>query len=215
MGLDRLDGELTDMIEQAQVVGYRYLVLASTEPKLLESMAGIGHVCAAFRRAGELCHRHGLKFAWHPHLKDWGMVEGKRAAEHILDATDPSRVFVELDFFWASMVNVDVPRFLRRYSGRVQLGHIKDVAKGVVIPAPRSRTNTSRTWGMDSLTTDLGSRSRGRQACAIFSWSETTRPTLCRVPADRTRRCANSSQLRPSRGRYFRTQAVDSRIINL
>jgi sugar phosphate isomerase/epimerase len=135
MELDRLEGALTDMFEQAQVMGYRYLVLASTDPKLLESMAGIERVCAAFRRAGELCHQRGLKFAWHPHLKDWGMVEGKRAAEHILDATDPNRVFVELDFFWAAMVNVDVPQFLRRYSGRVHLGHIKDVAKGVVIPA--------------------------------------------------------------------------------
>ena len=63
------------------------------------------------------------------------MVEGKRAAEHVLDATDPNRVFVELDFFWAAMVNVDVPQFLRRYSGRVHLGHIKDFAKNAVVPA--------------------------------------------------------------------------------
>lgn len=135
MGLDKIEGMLADMIAQAKVMGYRYLVLASMDPKLLESMAGIKRVCAAFSRAGDLCHRHGLKFAWHPHLKDWGMVEGKRAAEHILDATDPNRVFVELDFFWAAMVNVDVPQFLRRYSGRVHLGHIKDFAKGAVIPA--------------------------------------------------------------------------------
>ena len=135
MGIDRLEGFVTDMIEQAQVIGYRYLVLASMDPKLFESMAGIKRVCDAFRRAGDLCHRHGVKFAWHPHLQDWGVVEGKRAAEHVLDATDPNRVFVELDFYWAAMVNVNVPQFLRRYGGRVQLGHIKDFAKGAAIPA--------------------------------------------------------------------------------
>jgi sugar phosphate isomerase/epimerase len=134
LDLDKIESTLADMFEQSQAMGYEYLVLASMDPKLLESMPGIEHVCDAFRRAGELCHRHGLKFAWHPHLKDWGMVDGKRAAEHILDATDPDRVFVELDFFWASMVNVDVPKFLRQYTGRVHLGHIKDVAKGVVVP---------------------------------------------------------------------------------
>ena len=133
-GLDRIEDMLADMVKQARVMGYEYLVLASIDSKLLESLAGIKHVCAAFRRAGDLCHQHGLKFAWHPHLSDWGMLEGKRAAEHILDATDPSRVFVELDFFWAAMVNVDVPQFLRRYGGRVHLGHIKDVAKGVIVP---------------------------------------------------------------------------------
>lgn len=135
MSLDQLDNAVNDMFEQAQVLGYQYLVLASMDEKLLESMAGIKQVCAAFRHAGELCQQHGLRFAWHPHLKDWGMVEGKRAAEHILDGTDPNRVFVELDFFWASMVNVDIPQFLKRYSGRIHLGHIKDVAKGVVIPS--------------------------------------------------------------------------------
>lgn len=134
LDLDKLEGTLADMFEQSQALGYRYLVLASMDPKLLESMAGIRHVCSAFHSAGDLCHRHGLKFAWHPHLKDWGMVDGKRAAERILDATDPNRVFVELDFFWASAVNVDVPQFLRRYAGRVHLGHVKDIAKGVVIP---------------------------------------------------------------------------------
>jgi sugar phosphate isomerase/epimerase len=132
--LDRIEGALNDMFEQSQVIGYQYLVLASMDPKLLESMAGIKHVCDAFRRAGDLCHQRGLKFAWHPHLKDWGMVDGKRAAEHILDATDPNRVFVELDFFWAAMAKVDVTQFLRRYSGRIHLGHIKDFAKSAVIP---------------------------------------------------------------------------------
>ena len=135
LALDRLDTALADMFEESKVMGNQYLVLASMDEKLLESMSGIEKVCAAFRRAGDLCHQHGLKFAWHPHLKDWGMVDGKRAAEHILDNTDPNRVFVELDFFWAAMVNVDVPNFLQRYTGRVHLGHIKDIAKGVVIPA--------------------------------------------------------------------------------
>ena len=135
LALDRLDTALADMFEESKVMGNQYLVLASMDEKLLESMSGILKVCAAFRRAGDLCHQHGLKFAWHPHLKDWGMVDGKRAAEHILDNTDPDRVFVELDFFWAAMVNVDVPKFLQRYTGRVHLGHIKDIAKGVAIPA--------------------------------------------------------------------------------
>jgi sugar phosphate isomerase/epimerase len=135
MTIERLEDEITDMFEQARVIGYRYLVLASMDPKLFESMTGIKRVCDAFRRAGELCHQNGLKFAWHPHLQDWGLVEGKRAAEHVLDATDPNRVFVELDFYWAAMVNVDVPQFLRRYSGRVHLGHVKDFAKNAVIPA--------------------------------------------------------------------------------
>jgi sugar phosphate isomerase/epimerase len=135
MGLDRMEGMLADMFEHSQLMGYQYLVYASMDPKLLESMEGVKHICAVFRRAGDLCHQHGLNFAWHPHVKEWGMVEGKPAVEHILDGTDPNQLSLELDFFWAAMAKVDLPRFLRRYSGRIHLGHIKDIAKGVVVPA--------------------------------------------------------------------------------
>jgi sugar phosphate isomerase/epimerase len=135
MGLDRMEGMLADMFEQSQLMGYQYLVYASMDSKLLESMEGVKHICAVFRRAGDLCHQHGLNFAWHPHLKEWGMIEGKRAVEHILDGTDPNQVSLELDFFWAAMANVDLPQFLRRYSGRIHLGHFKDIARGVVVPA--------------------------------------------------------------------------------
>jgi sugar phosphate isomerase/epimerase len=135
LALTRLDSALADMFEESKVLGNEYLVLASMDEKLLESKTGIQQVITAFRRAGDMCHERGLKFAWHPHLKDWGAVDGKRAAEHILDDTDPNRVFIELDFFWAAMVNVDIPKFLSRYTGRVHLGHIKDVARGVVVPA--------------------------------------------------------------------------------
>lgn len=33
------------------------------------------------------------------------------------------------------MSSADVPAFLAKYSGRVPLGHIKDMKKGVVVPA--------------------------------------------------------------------------------
>jgi sugar phosphate isomerase/epimerase len=135
MGLDRMEGMLADMFEQSQVMGYQYLVYASIDSKLLESMEGVKHICAVFRRAGDLCHRHGLHFGWHPHVKEWGMVEGKRAVEHILDGTDPNQLSLELDFFWAAMAKVDIPQFLRRYGGRIHLGHVKDIAKGVGVPA--------------------------------------------------------------------------------
>ena len=135
MDIDRLDEAVAEMVEQSKIVGNQYLVLASLDTTLLKSMMGIRKIVAAFNRAGSVCQQHGLKFAYHPHLHEWATIDGKRAAEHILDGTDPSRVLVELDFFWAAMMNVDVPKFLGRYGGRVPLGHIKDLAKGISVPS--------------------------------------------------------------------------------
>jgi hypothetical protein len=93
-------------------------------------------VCAAFRRAGDLCHQHGLKFAWHPHLKDWGMVEGKRAAEHILDNTDPESGVCRTGFLLGGhgqRGRAAIPSAATRDASTS--GTSRTFAKGVVIPA--------------------------------------------------------------------------------
>jgi sugar phosphate isomerase/epimerase len=134
MDLAQIDSILAEMFAQQPVWGNEYLVLASLDHHLLQSLDGIDRVVAAFNRAGDLCRQRQLKFAWHPHLAEFGRLQGKRAVDRILDATDPDRVFVELDFFWAVMADVDVPDLLGRHRGRFHLGHVKDVAKGVIVP---------------------------------------------------------------------------------
>jgi sugar phosphate isomerase/epimerase len=134
MSLDHIEPILADMFAESDVLGNEYLVLAALDSRLFESSAGIDQVIAAFTKAGDLCHQKGLKFAFHPHLEEFKRLDGVSGVERVLDATDPSKVLVELDFFWAALANVDVPRLLARYSGRFHLGHIKDLAKGVVVP---------------------------------------------------------------------------------
>jgi sugar phosphate isomerase/epimerase len=135
MDLAGIQPIMEEMFVQTAVLGNEYLVLATVDSALFESRAGVDRVVAAYSKAGDMCHQRGLKFAFHPHLAEFNRIDGASAIGRILDATDPDKVFVELDFFWAAMANVDVPRLLERYSGRIHLGHVKDMAKGVVVPA--------------------------------------------------------------------------------
>jgi sugar phosphate isomerase/epimerase len=135
MELSHIEQIMEDMLAQSEVLGNKYLVLAAAgDAKLFESRAGIEKVIAAFRKAGDLCQQKGLQFGWHPHLAEYQVVEGKRAIDWVLEATDPKRVLVELDFFWAAMAGADIPALLSRYSGRFHLGHVKDMAKNLVVP---------------------------------------------------------------------------------
>ena len=135
MDLARIEPIMEEMFTQTEVLGNEYLVLAVVDETLFGSHAGMDRIVAAFNKAGDMCHQRRLKFAFHPHLADFSRMGGVSAVDRILDATDPDRVFVELDFFWAAMANVDVPRLLHRHSGRFRLGHAKDMAKDVVVPA--------------------------------------------------------------------------------
>jgi sugar phosphate isomerase/epimerase len=135
MNLADIESIMEYMFEQSDVLGNEYLVLASADSSLFESQDGIAKVVAAYTRAGDLCHGKGLKFAFHPHLAEFKQLDGTTAVDRILAQTDPEKVLVELDFFWAAMANVDIPRLLERHRGRIHLGHVKDMAKSVVVPA--------------------------------------------------------------------------------
>ena len=134
MDLSHLDAIMADMFEQAAVIGNEYLVLAELDFDLWRTRAGIDRIVSAFTRAGDLCQKQGRKFAWHPHINDYAIVDGKPGVEWVLAATDPRKVFVELDFFWATMARVDIAAFLKRHGPRIRLGHIKDLAHGAVVP---------------------------------------------------------------------------------
>jgi sugar phosphate isomerase/epimerase len=131
MDLANIEPILAEMFEQQSVLGNEYLVLAVLDSNLLRSRAGIDRVVQAFDKAGQLCHDRGLEFAWHPHL-DYGKATEKSAFDRILEATDPTRVLVEIDFFWAAMSQADIPSLLQRYGDRLRLGHVKDMADSVV-----------------------------------------------------------------------------------
>jgi sugar phosphate isomerase/epimerase len=134
MDISRITSILDDMFVQSEVLGNKYLVLAALDATLLTTREGIDKVIEAFTKAGDLCHARGQKFAFHPHLAEFARVDGVSAADRILKATHPDRVFVELDFFWAAAAGVDIPAWLADHSGRVHLGHVKDMAKGLSVP---------------------------------------------------------------------------------
>lgn len=132
MDLANIEQIMAEMFEQQSVLGNEYLVLA-LDLDLQRSLAQIERVVWAFNKAGQLCRERGLKFAWHPHLNH-RKAGAKGAFDVVLEATDPNQVFVELDFFWASMSKADIPGLLQRYGDRLHLGHVKDMAKSVVVP---------------------------------------------------------------------------------
>jgi sugar phosphate isomerase/epimerase len=135
MNLSGIEQMMNYMLTQSEVFGNQYLVLAAVDGTVFDSDSGLDMVIAAYTKAGEMCHQRGVKFAFHPHLSEFRKVNGKRPVDAILLATDPAKVFVELDYFWAAMADTDIPAFLERYSGRFRLGHVKDIAKDFVVPA--------------------------------------------------------------------------------
>ena len=99
----------------------------------------VKRVCEVFNEAGQICKERGMRFGYHNHEMEFAKVvpggadrkfgrheKGEMIEELFIKNTDPSLVMFELDVYWAVMGQQDPVEWLKKYSDRIRLLHIKD-----------------------------------------------------------------------------------------
>ena len=79
---------------------------------------------------GKLCHDNGLKFCWHNHDKEFIPMERGLPFDFLMNNTDKSKVFCELDLYWVKKGGSDPLKVMQKYPGRYLILHVKDMAPG-------------------------------------------------------------------------------------
>ncbi len=79
---------------------------------------------------GKTCRDYGLDFAWHNHDKEFIPMEEGLPFDFLMKNTDPSLVKCELDIYWAAKGGADPVKLMKRYAGRYNILHIKDMTPG-------------------------------------------------------------------------------------
>lgn len=111
-------------IEAHKVAGMKYIVTASMpKPKTL---ADLKAYCDYFNKIGEKCNAAGLRFGYHNHNFEFSEIEGKMVYDYMLENTDPTQVFFEMDVYWTVKGGQSPVDYFNKYPGRFELLHIKD-----------------------------------------------------------------------------------------
>ena len=82
-----------------------------------------------FNKAGEICKKAGLKFAYHNHDYSFKAIDGQIPQQVLMDLTDPSLVDFEMDMYWVVTAGANPIEYLKKYKNRFRLCHIKDRIK--------------------------------------------------------------------------------------
>lgn len=80
-------------------------------------------------KIGKKLHENGLKLYYHNHTHEWHKDQGEYLMETILRNTDPDYVCLQMDTGWALCAGIDPISFIKTYSGRVELMHVKSCTK--------------------------------------------------------------------------------------
>ena len=113
-------------------MSWQYLCcFARDTPGKRQSLDDYKKMADAFNVIGENAKKAGVKFGYHNHGYGLKEVNGRIPLRVLLDNTDASLVFLEMDLYWTTAGGADPVELLNHYRGRYRLVHIKDMAKKV------------------------------------------------------------------------------------
>ena len=90
------------------------------------TLADLQAYCDYFNQIGERCNAAGLRFGYHNHDFEFKEIEGQLMYDYMLNNTDPSKVFFQMDVYWLGEGGKDPVEYFNNYPGRFELLHIKD-----------------------------------------------------------------------------------------
>lgn len=122
------DAEQWDrLLDDARVMGHRYLVVAWTPADLRRTLDDWRRIGELFNRAGERAHGHGIQFAYHNHDYEFVELDGRLPFDVLLESSDPNLVQVEMDLFWIRKGGQDPLVYFERWPERFPMVHVKDM----------------------------------------------------------------------------------------
>jgi len=131
VGLDTLRNNLGDTAEAAHILGQQYAGIAAIPEDERRTLDDYKRMADEFNVIGQKAKALGLRFYYHNHGYGLKEMEGKVPFELIVEHTDPSLVYLEMDIFWTTAGGADPIKYLDKYAGRYKLMHVKDMKKQV------------------------------------------------------------------------------------
>lgn len=114
---------------EASAIGMKYLIAPYFGPQ--KSIDDFKRYADTLNQRGEICKKHGLRFAYHNHDYSFKPVDGQLPQDVMMQSTNKDTVDFEMDIYWVVNAGESPEAWFQKYPGRFRLCHIKDRQRGV------------------------------------------------------------------------------------
>lgn len=109
---------------EAAEIGLKWLMCPYLGPQ--KELDFFKKTAEKFNKAGEVCKKAGIRFAYHNHDYSFKQLEGQLPQDVMMQNTDPSLVDFEMDIYWVVAAGADPIAWFNKYPNRFKLVHVKD-----------------------------------------------------------------------------------------
>ncbi len=116
------------MAEDHAKLGVKYCIQPWVVPEARTTIASYQKMVADWNQVGVVMKENGIQFGYHNHNFEFDTVEGKVPFYDIfMTGLDKDLVTMELDIFWTTKAGQDPVEIVKKYPGRFQIFHMKDM----------------------------------------------------------------------------------------
>ncbi|WP_100404916.1 sugar phosphate isomerase/epimerase family protein [Bacillus solitudinis] len=125
--LDQLKDNLEDVIAYHKTVGIDTIVCPFIPEDYWAAKESYLKLAELFNKVGETCQKSGMQFCYHHHAFEFDTFDGEYALDILLNHTKPDLVQLECDIYWVEYAGLVPTDYMKKYSGRCPLVHLKDM----------------------------------------------------------------------------------------
>ncbi len=107
-------------------VGCKYVAIPYLTEEYRPGQEKFAEVIEAAKLLGSICNELGMKLLYHNHDFEFLKVDGKYALDILYDSVDADLLQTELDVCWVNVSGENPPSYIRKYTGRAPVVHLKD-----------------------------------------------------------------------------------------
>ena len=111
-------------------IGCRYVAIPYLTPECRPGTDGFAEVVKNAAMLGEVANSLGMTLLYHNHDFEFEKIDGKYALEVLYDTVPAALLETELDTCWVRVGGEEPAAYVKKYTGRAPIVHLKDYAGG-------------------------------------------------------------------------------------
>lgn len=125
-----LAADMEGLVEQYAQIGVKYIAIPYLMEEDRPGTPKFEENIKLFQEIGKACKKHGILTLYHNHDFEFiKMEDGRYALDYIYDTIPADLLQTEIDTCWVKVAGEDPAAYIRKYTGRAPVVHLKDFHK--------------------------------------------------------------------------------------
>ncbi len=116
-------------VADAKEMGQEFMAIAYLNADERKTLDDYKFVIEKMNKAAEVCKKYGVKLQYHNHDFELEKIDGQIPYDLMLAQLDPKLISMELDLFWMIYAGYQPVDYFKKYPGRFEQWHVKDMDK--------------------------------------------------------------------------------------